>query len=45
MKVTINLNKPGTAPGLIFVTPYALYEATMVGQTGALIMDQAGNPV
>lgn len=45
MKVTINVNIPGTAPGLIFVAPYTLYEATMIGQTGALIMDQAGNPI
>lgn len=45
MKVSINLSKPGTAPGLIFVAPYTLFESAMVGQTGALIMDQAGNPV
>jgi hypothetical protein len=45
MKVTINVNKPGTASGLIFVAPYTLYEATMIGQTGSLIMDQSGNPV
>lgn len=45
MKVTLNVNKPGTAPGLIFVAPYTSYEATMIGQTGSLIMDQAGNPV
>ncbi|VBB05778.1 arylsulfotransferase (asst) [Lucifera butyrica] len=45
MKVTINVNKPGTASGLLFVAPYTSYEATMIGQTGALIMDQAGNPV
>ncbi len=45
MKVDINLNKPGTADGLIFVAPYTLYEAVMIGQTGALIMDQDGNPV
>lgn len=45
MMVTINVNKPGTDSGLIFVAPYTLYEATMIGQTGALIMDHAGNPV
>jgi hypothetical protein len=45
MKATINWNKPGTASGLIFVTPYTFFNATMIGQTGALIMDQAGNPV
>ncbi|WP_312354833.1 arylsulfotransferase family protein [Aminipila sp.] len=45
MKVSININKPGTAPGLIFVAPYTSYEAAMIGQTGSLIMDQDGNPV
>ncbi|MFZ5643227.1 MAG: arylsulfotransferase family protein [Bacillota bacterium] len=45
MKVTINMNKGGIASGLIFVAPYTSYEATMIGQTGALIMDQAGNPI
>lgn len=45
MKVRINVNEPGTASGLIFVAPYTSFEATMIGQTGALIMDQAGNPV
>ncbi|AWD66549.1 MULTISPECIES: arylsulfotransferase family protein [Priestia] len=45
MKVTINTNKPGTAPGLLFVAPYTVYGAAMIGQTGALIMDQTGNPV
>jgi len=45
MMVTINVNKPGTASGLILVSPYTSYEASMIGQTGALIMDQAGNPV
>jgi len=45
MKVSINVDNPGTASGLIFVAPYTSYEETMIGQTGALIMDQAGNPV
>ncbi len=45
MKVTVHTNKPGTAPGFIFVAPYTLYGTPMIGQTGALIMDQAGNPV
>jgi hypothetical protein len=45
MKVTLNVNKPGTAPGLIFVAPYTSFEAIMIGQTGSLIMDRAGNPV
>lgn len=45
MKVTINVNEPGTASGLIFVAPYTSFEAAMIGQTGSLIMDDAGNPV
>lgn len=45
MRVKVNVDKPGTASGSIFVAPYTIYEATMIGQTGALIMDQAGNPI
>lgn len=45
MTVAINVNKPGTAPGFLFVAPYASFQATLSGQTGSLIMDQAGNPV
>ncbi|MBR0599345.1 arylsulfotransferase family protein [Sinanaerobacter chloroacetimidivorans] len=45
MKVTINVNEPGTAPGFLFVAPYTAYEEIMIGQTGALIMDQMGIPV
>jgi hypothetical protein len=45
MKVSINVDKPGTAPGFIFVSPYTFFSAAMIGQTGSLIMDQAGNPV
>lgn len=45
MKVTVNVRKPGTAPGYLFVAPYTMYGENMVGQTGALIMDEAGNPV
>lgn len=45
MKVTINVNKPGTAPGYIFVAPYTVFGTAMIGQTGSLIMDKAGNPV
>lgn len=45
MKVTVNTNKPGTAPGYIFVGPYEYYNTPTIGQTGALIMDQSGNPI
>lgn len=45
MKVTVNVNEPGTASGLIFVAPYTGFGVALVGQTGALILDQSGNPV
>jgi hypothetical protein len=45
MKVTVNVNIPGTAPGFLFVAPYTIFVAPMTGQTGSLIMDQTGNPV
>ncbi len=47
MKVSVQIQKPGTAPGLIFVGPYAISESAtaLVGQTGPLIMDNAANPV
>jgi hypothetical protein len=35
----------GTAPGYLFVTPNASGPSTQVGQTGPLIMDDAGNPI
>ncbi|WP_336114939.1 arylsulfotransferase family protein [Streptomyces sp. PTD9-10] len=43
-KVTVTAHKPGTAPGKIFVGPYAI-GAPVVGQTGALISDNSGDPV
>jgi hypothetical protein len=47
MKVSVEVNKPGTAHGLIFVAPYAISESAsaLVGQTGPLILDNSGNPV
>lgn len=45
MKVKINVNRPGTSPGLIFTAPFTQYGTKMVGQTGALIMDSCGEPV
>lgn len=44
MKITVNLLNPGTAPGLIFVAPYAFSEHAMYGQSGSLIIDNTGNP-
>ncbi len=47
MKVSAQIQMPGTAPGLIFVGPYALSQSAsdLVGQTGPLVMDNSGNPV
>ncbi|GMK37341.1 hypothetical protein PCCS19_03940 [Paenibacillus sp. CCS19] len=45
MQVMIKVKKSGTAPGFLFVSPYTFFGAEMIGQTGSLIMDQAGNPV
>lgn len=43
-RVTVTAHEPGTAPGKIFVGPYAI-GAAVVGQTGALISDNSGDPV
>ncbi|MEU6091520.1 arylsulfotransferase family protein [Streptomyces sp. NPDC047085] len=43
-RVTVTAHKPGTAPGKIFVGPYAIGTAVF-GQTGALISDDSGDPV
>lgn len=43
MRVTVITRTPHTAPGDIFVAPYAA--GRMVGQTGSLIVDNAGDPV
>lgn len=43
MRVNVKTHKPGTAPGQVFVAPYNL--GTVVGQTGSLILDSAGDPV
>lgn len=43
MRVTVTTRGPGTAPGQIFVAPYST--GRMVGQTGALMLDNSGNPV
>ncbi len=45
MKVTVNTNKPGTARGFIFVAPYAFSVNATYGQTGALMLDNEGNPI
>jgi hypothetical protein len=47
MKVGVQTQQPGTAPGLTFVSPYSLSEnpSQLVGETGPLMMDKSGNPV
>lgn len=45
MKVTVITNEPGTSPGLIFLAPYSFSEDATIGQPGALILDNEGNPV
>lgn len=44
MKVTVNTLQQSTSSELIFVAPYAFSGQTMYGQTGALILDNEGNP-
>ena len=43
MRVTVTTRRPGTATGGIFVAPFTADQ--MVGQTGALINDNSGDPV
>src|SRR5690242_14040197 len=43
MRVTVTANKRGTARGDIFVAPFSADQ--MVGQTGALVNDNSGDPV
>lgn len=45
MKITVNIFKPGTSSGLIFLAPYGFSVNAMYGQPGALILDNDGNPV
>lgn len=44
MRVSVTTRRPGTSPGQVFVAPYSI-GSTMTGQTGALIADNAGDPV
>jgi hypothetical protein len=43
--VTVGLHDPATSPGLIFVGPSAVSAPPVTGQTGPLIVDDAGQPV
>lgn len=45
--VHVCTRKSGVAPGMVFVGPFkdALHPGKLVGQSGALMVDQGGNPV
>lgn len=45
MKIAVNTFNPGTSSGLIFLAPYGFSDAAMYGQSGALILDNEGNPL
>src|SRR6185437_13417212 len=45
MKVRINRHEPDTSLGLIFVAPYTSPSFALYGQSGALILDNEGEPV
>ncbi len=44
MKIAVNTLQPGTSPDLIFLAPYGFSANAMVGQPGALILDNEGTP-
>jgi hypothetical protein len=43
MRVSVTARRPGTAPGGVFVGPFSADQ--MIGQTGALVNDDSGDPV
>lgn len=45
MKIIVNTFKPGTSSGMVFLAPYGFSSQAMYGQSGALIVDNEGNPV
>lgn len=45
MKITVNVNNPGTSSGLIFLAPYGFSSSATYGQPGSLIVDNLGNPI
>lgn len=44
-RLHVSVNQPGTAPGDIFLAPFAGSQLPIVGQAGALIADRKGDPV
>jgi len=44
MRVDVLTRRPGTAPGRIFLAPYAVQRST-VGQTGSMILGNSGDPI
>ena len=45
MKVSVNLNKPGTSNGLVFTAPYTYSSVALYGQTGSLMLESNGDPI
>lgn len=45
MKIIVNIFKPGTSSGLIFLAPYGFSSVPTYGQPGSLILDNEGNPI
>lgn len=45
MKITVNLLNPATSPGFIFLAPYGFSDDAMMGQSGALMVDNTGTPI
>jgi hypothetical protein len=45
MRVAINTFDPATNPGVVFLAPYSFSADRTVGQAGALILENNGNPV
>lgn len=45
MKIRVNTHRPGTSPGFIFLAPYGFSSNATYGQTGALMLHDAGDPI
>lgn len=44
MKINVTTFNPGISSGLIFLAPYSFSSVATIGQPGALILDNNGNP-
>lgn len=45
MKITVNTYVPGTSSGFVFLAPYGFSSDATYGQSGSLIVDNAGTPI